>query len=176
VLNVRTQIPPESIMQPVQKALASVDPGLAFLEVHTLAEEVDDSTAGERVAAAIASIFAGLALLLAGVGLYGLLAYAVGQRRSEIGIRMALGAQRSAVLRMVVGDGMKLVLVGTGLGIAASLALTGFLSSLLYGVTSTDPATFVAVSMVLLGVALVACYLPARRATRVDPMTALRYE
>jgi putative ABC transport system permease protein len=167
---------PEAIVQPVQKALAAVDPNMAFLETHTLAEEVGNSMAGERLAAVLGSIFGGLALLLISVGLYGLLAYSVARRRSEIGIRMALGARPGAVLQLVVGEGMKLALMGAALGIAGALALTRFLSSLLYGVTPTDPVTFVAVTLVLLGVALVACYIPARRATRVEPMEALRHE
>jgi predicted permease len=176
VLNVRSEAPPETIFQPVQKALAAIDPNMAFTEVHTLAGEVDDSTASERLAAGLGSIFGVLALLLAGVGLYGLLAYIVAQRRSEIGIRMAVGAQRGAVLRAVARDGMRLVLIGVSAGMAASLALTRLLSSLLYGVEPTDPLTFVSVAVLLLGVALVACYIPARRAAKVEPMVALRHE
>ena len=132
--------------------------------------------AGERITAALASLFGGIAALLVGVGIYGLLAYVVTQRRREIGIRMALGAERSGVLKLVVGQGFKLTLMGVGIGILGALALTRLLSSLLYGVKPTDPLTFIAVSLLLAAVALLASYFPARRATKFDPMVALRYE
>jgi predicted lysophospholipase L1 biosynthesis ABC-type transport system permease subunit len=176
VLNVRTRTRPDAIIAPVRKTLASLDPGLPFLEVHTMAEEVNNSMAGERITAALASLFGGIAVLLVGVGIYGLLAYTVMQRRREIGIRMALGAERADVLALIVGQGFKLTLIGTGIGIIASLASTRFLASLLYGIKPTDPLTFVSVPLLLIVLALLACFLPARRATKVDPMVALRYE
>jgi putative ABC transport system permease protein len=121
-------------------------------------------------------LFAGLALILAGVGIYGMMAYRVGQRMHEIGIYIALGAQRQDVLRLVLGDGAKLALAGIAIGIAGAMALTRVMTSLLFEVTPTDPATFASVAILLVLVALVACWVPAWRATRVDPMVALRYE
>jgi putative ABC transport system permease protein len=129
-----------------------------------------------RFQAGLLSLFGALALLLAACGIYGVLAYAVTQRQREIGVRMALGAQRRNVLSLVIGQGMKWVVTGAALGIAGALALTRVIRSLLYGVTPTDPLTFAGVSVLLVGVALLACYLPARRASRIDPMEALRYE
>jgi putative ABC transport system permease protein len=119
-------------------------------------------------------VFAGIALLLAGIGLYAVMAYVVAQRTHEIGVRLALGAPRHSILRLILGQGLKLMLVGMALGMAGSLALTRLMVSLLYGVSTTDALTFILISLILAGAALLACWLPARRATRVDPMIALR--
>ena len=135
-----------------------------------------DSVLRQRLNMILLGFFAGLALLLASIGLYGVISYSVAQRTHEIGIRLALGAQRSEVLTLIVRQGLKLTLIGLAIGIPGALGLTRFLSSLLYGVKPTDPFTFIAVSFSLVGVALLASYIPARRATTVDPMVALRYE
>ena len=134
------------------------------------------SVAAQRFNMLLLGLFAALGLALAAVGIYGVMSYAVAQGTREIGIRMALGAQRSNVLRLVAGQGMALTLIGIAVGIAASFALTRLMESLLFGVSATDPLTLVGVSALLAAVALLACYLPARRATKVDPLIALRYE
>ena len=135
-----------------------------------------ESAVGPRVTCWLLGIFAGIAVALAAVGLYGLISYSVAQRTHEIGVRMALGAERGQVTRQVVGGSLKLVLIGVAAGLAAAAGLTRFLTSLLYEVRPMDPATFAAVFGVLLGVALLASYLPARRAAKVDPIAALRCE
>ena len=137
---------------------------------------VSRSMADRRLMASLLAGFAGLALALAAVGIYGVTAYGVAQRTREIGVRMALGAQRGHVFRLIIGGGMKLVLIGVAVGLCVALGLTRLLSSLLYGVGASDPLTFAGVILLLGAVALAANYLPARRATRIDPMMALREE
>jgi putative ABC transport system permease protein len=132
--------------------------------------------ARRRFNAVLTSVFAVVALVLASIGIFGVLNYSVAQRTQEMGLRVALGAQARDVLRLVLGQGIRLILLGLALGLVASFALTRVLAGMLFGVTPTDPVTFVAVSLLLAGVALLACYLPARRATKVDPLVALRYE
>jgi ABC-type antimicrobial peptide transport system permease subunit len=134
------------------------------------------SIASQRFALALLGVFAGLALLLASIGIYGVLSYLVGQRTPEIGVRMALGAQRSDVLRMVLRDGVRMTLIGAAIGLAAALGLTHLMASMLFGVEPTDPVTFGGVAVLLCAIGLFACYIPARRAAKVDPMVALRYE
>jgi predicted lysophospholipase L1 biosynthesis ABC-type transport system permease subunit len=137
---------------------------------------LSNSVASQRFSMILLGGFALLALILASVGIYGVVSYLVAQRTNEIGIRMALGAQRGDVLKMIVGQGAKMALLGVAFGIAAALALTRLMSGMLFGVTPTDPLTFFAVAALLVAVALLACYIPARRASRVDPVVALRYE
>ena len=141
-----------------------------------MTERVSESIAQPRFQAGLLNLFGGIAVLLAACGIYGVLAYAVTQRRREIGIRMALGAQKSNVLSLVIGQGMKLALGGVVIGMLSAFALTRVLRNLLYEVKPTDSLTFAAVSLLLVGIALFACWLPARRATKIAPMEALRYE
>jgi putative ABC transport system permease protein len=175
-LAVRTAGDPDSIISAVRAQVRAVDPDQPLYHVATLEQTLSESLAPRRFNMLLLGIFAGIALALATVGIYGVMAFSVTQRTHEIGIRMALGAQKSDILRLVVGQGMILALIGVGIGIAGALALTRFIASMLYGVKPTDLQTFIGVSLVLIIVALLACYIPARRATKVDPMTALRYE
>jgi putative ABC transport system permease protein len=172
----RTQASPESMGQQIKQQIWKVDSQLPVTRVHTMNEVAADSFAARRFNMLLLAIFAGLALLLAAVGIYGVMSYAVTQRTQEIGIRMALGARGIDVLALVIRNGMALTLVGVAIGVGGALALTRLLRTLLFGVAPTDAFTFVAVSAVLIIVALLACYLPARRATKVDPLVALRYE
>lgn len=173
---IRTTASPESLASAIRKEVNAMDPALAVADVYTMDQLVSEATGGRRFQTLLLSVFAGTALLLALVGLYALLASSVQQRTAELGIRVTLGAQRGAVLSLVLGDGMKLVLNGMAIGLAASLVLTRLVASLLYDVSSADPITFFTVALLLPLVALAACYMPARRATRVDPIVALRYE
>jgi putative ABC transport system permease protein len=173
---VRTRSDPDGQVAAVRRAVAAMDPEQPIFAVRTMRAYVEDAVAQPRFRTALLALFAAVALVLAAVGIYGVMAYAVTQRTHEIGIRMALGAMQRDVLRMVVGQGLRLALGGVAVGVAGALALTRILSSLLFGVTATDPLTFLTVPLVLLAVSALACYLPARRATRVDPIVALRYE
>ncbi|HEX8145948.1 MAG TPA: ABC transporter permease [Pyrinomonadaceae bacterium] len=173
---VRSSVEPEGLTPAVREAVRAVDRAQPVAEVRTMEQLVGESFAQPRFNSLILGLFACMALLLAAAGIYGVMSYAVTQRTHEIGIRIALGAQHGDVLRLVVGRGMALALAGVGLGLAAALALTRLLASLLYGVTATDPLTFAGVAVLLAAVALLASYVPARRATKVDPMEALRYE
>ncbi|HEX8457754.1 MAG TPA: ABC transporter permease [Pyrinomonadaceae bacterium] len=167
---------PQTLASAVRGQILAVDPGLPVFGVRAMKELVAESIAARRFSMMLLLVFALLALVLALVGVYGVMAYSVMRRTREIGIRMALGAQTRDVLRLILGRGLVLVLAGVGTGLVAAFALTRVLVSLLYGVSATDPLTFAALSLVVVVVALVACYLPARRASRVDPLVALRYE
>ena len=173
---VRTRGDPTAIMGPVRRAVQELDPREIIYGVQTLDEVLSNSFAARRLSMILLGIFAALALVLSCVGMYGVISYLVGQRTHEIGVRVALGAQRNDVLRLIFGQGIRMALVGVGIGLAAALALTRLMSRMLFGVSATDPVTFAGVAVLLCGVALVACYIPARRAMRVDPMVALRYE
>jgi putative ABC transport system permease protein len=167
---------PASLASALRAAVWGLDRQLAVAQVRTMDQVISESNAPRRFNLLMLAAFAALALVLATVGIYGVIAYSVAQRTHEIGIRMALGAEARDVLRMVIVHGLRLALSGVALGAIGALALTRFLSSLLYGVKPTDPLTYVAVSLLLLAVAMLAVYIPARRATKVDPMVALRYE
>ena len=164
------------LLNSIQRANREMSSHQVIYSVQTMNEVVSITLAGRRFAMILLAVFAALALVLAGVGIYGVIAYVVGQRTQEIGIRMALGAQRGDVLRLILARGGKLTLIGVGVGLGAAVWLTRLMNSLLYGIRSTDPLTFVAVAIVLTAVGLGACYIPARRAANVDPMVALRYE
>jgi putative ABC transport system permease protein len=173
---VRTAAPPLSLVPAIRGALHRIDKDQPMAQISTMDQLVSKSVAPSRFMMLLLSAFAGLALALACIGIYGVMAYSVAQRAHEIGIRMALGATRRNVLALVIGQGFKLALLGVVIGIAGAIALTRFLSSLLYGIKPGDPPTLIMVSLVLIAVALLACFNPARRATRVDPIIALRYE
>jgi putative ABC transport system permease protein len=173
---VRTKIDPMHASSSVRQAIWSIDKDLPFTQVRTMDQRLAQSFSERRFHMALLGAFAGLALILAVVGIYGVMSYSVTQRTHEIGLRVALGADRSDVLRIILGRGLVLTLMGAGAGLAGAFALTRFLASMLYGVHPNDGATFAVVTLVLTAIAILACYIPARRATKVDPMVALRYE
>jgi putative ABC transport system permease protein len=175
-LALRTHTEPASLTKSVLAQVHALDSALAATNVRTMAQVIRASVATSQFNMILLGAFACLALFLGAIGVYGVLGYAAARQTREIGIRMAMGARRSDVLQMVLGQGFQLTLVGVGIGILGALGITRFLESMLYGVKPTDPLTFVAVSLLLTAVALLACYIPARRATRVEPMEALRYE
>jgi putative ABC transport system permease protein len=175
-LVIRTTTEPSSLVPAVRQAVREVDPYQPLSSIRTMDEVLDRVTAQRRVGMILLTAFAAVALLLAALGIYGVLSFFVVQHTPEIGLRMALGAQTRDVLRLVVGQGMMLTGLGIVVGLLASLLLARVMTSLLYNVTATDPLTFTCVAVLLTMIALLACYIPARRAAKVDPMIALRYE
>jgi len=176
ILVARTAANPWQLLHPVQNEVAALDSKMPMFDVKTLEEHVGISLFLQRMAATLLSIFGVLALSLAAVGLYGVVAYTVSQRTRELGIRIAIGATRGDVLKLILGQGLKLSVIGMIGGLIIALIVNRFSAHLLYGVSATDPVTFTIVPILLLGVALLASYFPARRATRVDPTMALRSE
>ena len=172
----KTEVGPRTLASSVRSVVWEIDRDQPVSNISTMEEVLSESIARQRFSMLLLGVFAGLALLLAAVGIYGVMSYSVAQRTREIGIRMALGAQKGDVLKLAVGQGLKLVLVGVAVGLVASLVLTRVMTSLLFGVGANDPATLAVISVFLIGVALFASYIPARRATKVDPLVALRYE
>lgn len=172
----RTDVEPTSLTNSVRGEIAALNKDQAVFNVRTMEQIVSQSIVSRRFFMMLLSVFAIVALLLASIGIYGMMSYSVAQRTREIGLRITLGAQTGNVLRMVIGQGMKLAIVGVILGVVASLALTRTMKTLLFGVSATDPLTFAGIAALLAGVALLACWVPARRATKVDPIVALRYE
>ncbi|HKG23909.1 MAG TPA: FtsX-like permease family protein, partial [Blastocatellia bacterium] len=173
---VRTSLDPASLIAGMRDALWAVDKDQPITDTRTMGQYLDKAVSQKRFSVMLLGLFAGLAIILAAVGIYGVVSYSVTQRTHEIGIRMALGAQSVDVLRLVVGQGLALTLAGVVLGLAAAFGLTRLIASLLFGVSASDPFIFAAVPLFMIGVALLASYLPARRAMKLDPMIALRYE
>jgi len=172
---VRTAVPPSSLVAPLRTVIRSADPSIPIYQVSTMEDLVASQTSQSRFTMWLMGVFAAVALTLSVIGIYGVMSYLVSQRTREIGIRLALGAGGRDILRLVVGNGARLIAAGILIGLAAAFALQRLVASLLYGVTAADAASAVAVGL-LAAVALLACYVPALRATRVDPLHALRYE
>jgi putative ABC transport system permease protein len=172
----RTATDPAGLAGALRNEVWSIDKDQSVYDIKTMHQTLSEMMSQRRFNMLLLGLFASVALTLAAVGIYGVISYSVTQRSHEIGIRIALGAQSSDVLKMVVGQGMLLAGIGVSIGLIAAFALTQLMSSLLFGVRAADPVTFALISLLLIGVALVACLVPARRATRVDPMVALRYE
>ena len=175
-LVVRSAVDPASLTSAVRAAVATIDKDQPIFDVYTMQQLVDDSISTRRLTLVLLGIFSALALILAAIGIYGVMAYTVALRTQEIGIRMALGAQQKDVLRLVLGQGARIAFFGVAIGLAVAAALARLLSNLLFSVSASDPLTFAAVAVLLVAVALLACYIPARRALRVDPIIALRHE
>jgi putative ABC transport system permease protein len=175
-LVVRSAVDPASLTSSIRAAVAAIDKDQPLFDIHTMQQLVDDSISTRRLTLVLLGIFSALAVILAAIGIYGVMAYSVALRTQEIGIRMALGAQQKDVLRLVLGQGARIAFFGVAIGLATAAALARLLSSLLFSVSASDPFTFATVAALLVAVALLACYIPARRALRVDPIIALRYE
>jgi putative ABC transport system permease protein len=175
-LVVRTMGSQPGLAETIRQEILKLDSEQPVSNIRSMEQAVTSSLSARRFTLTLLGIFAGAALALAIIGLYGVMAYTVAQRSHEIGIRMALGAERGHVMKLIVGQGLKLVLLGLVLGIAGALAMTRFLKTMLFGISPTDPMTFGSIAVMLTAVALLACWIPARRATKVDPLVALRHE
>jgi putative ABC transport system permease protein len=173
---IRTQGEARSVASAARNVIRTLDPEQPVADVRTMESLIGNSVARARFNTLLLAIFAVVALLLAGVGIYGVMAYSVAQRTHEIGVRMALGARAADVLRLIIKQGMRLATAGVAIGLACSLALTRLMKTLLFDVSATDPLTFIGIPLLLALAAMAACFIPARRAAKVDPMAALRYE
>jgi putative ABC transport system permease protein len=176
ILVARHEGDPGALTTAMRRAIQSLDPDMPLYEVHTMNEAIYQGLWENRIWVGMMSVFAALALIIAAIGIYGVMAYSVAQRTQEIGIRMALGAARRDVMRLIVGQAVRLTVLGIGIGLAGAYALTRLMASMLFGVSAGDPPTFVAVTVILAASSILAAWLPAERATRVDPMVALRTE
>jgi putative ABC transport system permease protein len=175
-LEIRSSMEPSALISAIRGELRAMNPDLPLYSIKTMDDLVDESVAPRRFALALIGLFAGLALLVASIGIYGVISYSVTERTQEFGLRMALGAMRGDVLQMVLWRGLRMVAIGIAVGTLGALAVTRVLASYLFGVTGHDPVTFAAVAGISIAVAVAACAIPALKATRVDPMVALRYE
>jgi putative ABC transport system permease protein len=172
----RTAVDPRSLLDPIRRAIQNVDPNLAATDLETLQQFMSLPLFPARVTGILLGCFGMLALLLAAAGLFGVISYTTAQRTREIGLRIALGAQKRDIVKLILSHGLTMAASGVAIGIATALGVMRLLSSLLYGIRADDPATLIGVSVALIALALLACYLPARRAMRADPMETLRYE
>src|SRR5581483_1653908 len=175
-LVVKTESNPTGMLPAVTAEIRKLNPDTPIYDVHTMEQRLSDSLAQRRFSMLLLLLFSALALILATVGIYGVMSYSVTQRTHELGIRVALGAQQKTILGMIVKHGLTLTLIGIGAGLLVAYSLTRVMTGLLYGVSPTDSLTFILISLVLTATGLLACFIPARRATKVDPMIALRYE
>ena len=167
---------PNQMIATARNQVKALDPDQPIYSPRTMGDIRAESVASERLNLTLLSLFAGIALVLSIVGIYGVMSYSVTQRTHEIGIRMAIGASRADVFKMILGHGMKLALLGVGVGLVGAFALTRLMATMLFGVEPTDATTFASIAVLLIGIALLACYLPGRRATKVEPTISLRYE
>jgi ABC-type antimicrobial peptide transport system permease subunit len=176
VLNIRASLNPLALQTQITAAIRSVNKNQALSDVRSVDQIRDQAMGGRRLVSVLLGTFATVALILAGIGIYGVISYNVAQRTREMGIRAALGATERSLLRLILDRGVRLTLIGLAIGVAGAIGLTRLMAALLYGVGARDPVTMVSVGVILAGVAIAASYVPARRATRVDPVVALRYE
>jgi len=175
-MNEKTIVDPEAVGEAIRREVQAVDPGIPVFAIRTMDDVVARTLAARRFALELLGVFAAVAFLLAAIGIYGVMAYTFSRRIGEIGLRMALGAQRSDILKVVLGEGARMVVFGVGAGLIGSVLLTQFLETMLFEIKPTDPITFGVITTLLCVVALLACLIPAQRATRVDPLVALHHE